>query len=101
MPTFHTLEEALKYFEESDMSARIASTEQFCQIHGFSPYTGMIIPDLLSLVWQSAQEARNRELVEALKEMPLALPQLESDEYDAGLKDARENALRIVSLINK
>ena len=58
MTTFHTLDEALKKFNEKFYSI----PDKTCLWH-----RNVDLRQFLSLVWQSAQEARNRELVEKVE----------------------------------
>src|ERR1700733_5130158 len=64
-------------------------------IHGISLSE---VKDFILSAISTAIALKGKGILETLKkDMILALPELESDEYDQGLKDARENALRIVS----
>ena len=88
MPTFHTLEEALKEFDKEFKTPESIRA-------GVELYSHIRIKSFLSLVWQSAQEARNRELTEKVEEMKLD-HEIFYDRLD------NVNVLnRILSLINK
>ena len=88
MPTFHTLEEALKKFNEKFYSI----PDKTCLWH-----RNVDLRQFLSLVWQSAQEARNRELAEKVENMSY-VGVLDSNEKRRGYDICR---IEIIDFINK
>jgi hypothetical protein len=86
MPTFHTLEEALKKFNEKFYSI----PDKTCLWH-----RNVDLRQFLSLVWQSAQEVRNRELAEKVEKEIEFWNKHSAGNYKDGAVEALNN------LINK
>jgi hypothetical protein len=111
MPTFHTLDEAIKEFERLSKIDSIDdgfirwSTSEGDKILHLPPML-----DFLSLVWESAQEATKRELVEKVENLQFKmdikyyLPMVKAWQggydvpFDDGFKICKKD---IVNLINK
>ena len=97
MPTFHTLDEAIKEFDKKFYSI----PDKTCLWH-----RNVDLRQFLSLVWQSAQEARNRELAEKIEEKIIKCERLENDAED-NTKLVEKNLYmklgleEVLSLINK
>lgn len=101
MPTFHTIDEAIKEF---DRMFRGGIRLYFNTPERSALWTKQTAIDIennikkfLSLVWQSAQEARNRELVEKVDNMSY-VGVLDSNEKRRGYDICRTE---VIDFINK